>query len=120
MDMTQNDIDQQNNSTQHYEVLQELGDCYTSVGDYTQAQKYYERAAILAPDEAGPYVGLGVVALHENHLTVKEIAERTGISRERVSAVLKTMKEVKPRFTYSRKYKLVHNRPILRPGSDRS
>ena len=58
--------------------------------------------------------------LHENHLTVKEIAERTGISRERVSAVLKTMKEVKPRFTYSRKYKLVHNRPILRPGSDRS
>ncbi len=66
MDITQNNIDQQHDSTQHYEVLQELGDCYASVGDYVKAQKYYERAAILAPDEAGPYVGLGVVALHEN------------------------------------------------------
>jgi tetratricopeptide (TPR) repeat protein len=74
MDMIQNDIDQQNDSTQHYEVLQELGDCYTSVGDYAQAQKYYERAAILAPDEAGPYVGLGVVALHENLLNDAETA----------------------------------------------
>lgn len=74
MDITQNNIDQQHDSTQHYEVLQELGDCHTSVGDYAQAQKYYERAAVLAPDEAGPYVGLGVVALHENLLDEAETA----------------------------------------------
>ena len=68
MDVTQNDTSQQHDSTQHYEVLQELGDCYTSVGNYSQAKKYYERAAILATDEAGPYVGLGIIALQENQL----------------------------------------------------
>ena len=74
MDIIQNNIDQQNDSTQHYEVLQELGDCHTSVGDFAQAQKYYEQAAVLAPDEAGPYVGFGVIALHENHLDDAETA----------------------------------------------
>jgi tetratricopeptide (TPR) repeat protein len=74
MDVKQNDIDQQHDSTQHYEVLQELGDCHTSVGNYTQAKKYYERAAVLATDEAGPYVGLGVIALQENLLDDAEVA----------------------------------------------
>jgi len=64
------------NSTQHYEVLQELGDCHTSVGDYAQAQKCYEKAASLGPDEPGPYVGLGVVALQKNLLDDAEIAFR--------------------------------------------
>jgi len=90
MDITQNDIDQEtpfcNNSqngnpqqddvTQRYEVLQELGDCYNSVGNYTQAQQSYEKAATLAPDEPGPYVGLGVVALQKNLLDDAEIAFR--------------------------------------------
>jgi len=76
MDITQNNIDEQHDSTQHYEVLQELGDCYTSVGNYTQAQQYYEKAAVLSPDEAGPYVGLGVVALQKNLLDDAEIAFR--------------------------------------------
>ncbi|MHC4666415.1 MAG: tetratricopeptide repeat protein, partial [Planctomycetota bacterium] len=62
--------------TQHYEVLQELGDCHTSVGNYAQAQKCYERAATLGPDEPGPYVGLGVVALQKNLLDDAEIAFR--------------------------------------------
>ncbi len=74
MDITQNDIDQQHDSTQHYEVLQELGDCHTSLGNYTQAKKYYEKAAVLATDEAGPYVGLGVIALQENMLEDAEAA----------------------------------------------
>ena len=69
-------VDEQHDSTQHYEVLQELGDCYTSVGNYTQAQQYYEKAAVLSPDEAGPYVGLGVVALQKNLLDDAEIAFR--------------------------------------------
>jgi tetratricopeptide (TPR) repeat protein len=76
MDITQNNVDEQHDSTQHYEVLQELGDCYASVGNYSQAQQYYEKAAILSPDEADPYVGLGVVALQKNLLDDAEIAFR--------------------------------------------
>jgi tetratricopeptide (TPR) repeat protein len=76
MDITENNVNEQHDSTQHYEVLQELGDCYTSVGNYTQAQQYYEKAAVLSPDEAGPYVGLGVVALQKNLLDDAEIAFR--------------------------------------------
>ena len=62
--------------TQHYEVLQELGDCYTSVGDYSQAHRCYEKAASLGPDEPGPYVGLGVAALQIAKLEDAEIAFR--------------------------------------------
>jgi len=76
MDIRQNNIDEQHDSTQHYEVLQELGDCYASVGNYSQAQQYYEKAAVLSPDEADPYVGLGVVALQKNLLDDAEIAFR--------------------------------------------
>jgi tetratricopeptide (TPR) repeat protein len=64
------------NSTQHYDVLQELGDCYTSLGSYLQAQQCYEKAASLEPDEPAPYVGLGVIALQKNLLDDAEIAFR--------------------------------------------
>jgi len=74
MDITLNDANLQHDSIQHYEVLQELGDCYSTVGNYTQAQKYYEKAATLAPDEPGPYVGLGVIALQQNDLDDAETA----------------------------------------------
>jgi tetratricopeptide (TPR) repeat protein len=76
MDIKQNNVEEQHDSTQHYEVLQELGDCYASIGNYSQAQQYYEKAAVLSPDEAGPYVGLGVVALQQNLLDDAEIAFR--------------------------------------------
>lgn len=62
--------------TQHYDVLRELGDCYTSVGDYGQAQRCYEKAASLGPDEPGPYIGLGVAALQTGKLDDAEIAFR--------------------------------------------
>jgi Flp pilus assembly protein TadD len=62
--------------TQHYEVLQELGDCYTSVGNYSQAHRCYEKAASLGPDEPGPYVGLGVASLQVAKLEDAEIAFR--------------------------------------------
>lgn len=68
MDITQNDTSGQHDSTQHFEILQELGDCYCSMGDYEKAKKYYENAAVLEPDEAAPYVGIGVVALQNNQL----------------------------------------------------
>lgn len=74
MDITDNNTDQQHDSTQHYEALQEMGDCYASVGNYKLAQKYYEKAAVLSPDAPDPYVGLGVVALQNNQLDDAEIA----------------------------------------------
>ena len=76
MDMIQNGIAESQNATQHYEVLQELGDCHTSVGDYEQAQKCYEKAATLEPDEPWPYVGLGVVDLQTECVDDAEIAFR--------------------------------------------
>lgn len=75
MDITHNDTEQQD-STQDYTVLQELGDCYASVGDYTKAHQCYDKAAGLGPDEPGPYVGLGVLALQQNQLDDAEISFR--------------------------------------------
>ncbi|MBN1359567.1 MAG: tetratricopeptide repeat protein [Sedimentisphaerales bacterium] len=76
MDMAQaNDVDK-HDRTQHYEVLRELGDCYTSVGNYSQAQRCYEKAASLGPDEPGPYIGLGAASLQTDKLEDAEIAFR--------------------------------------------
>lgn len=63
MDKINNDAEKQQHCTRDYAVLQEMGDCYASVGNYEQAQKCYTKAADLEPDEPAPYVGLGVVAL---------------------------------------------------------
>ena len=76
MEQTEGNTGQQRDSTQRYEVLQELGDCYTSVGNYEEAQHYYDKAAVLGPDEPGPYVGLGAVALQKNLLDDAETAFR--------------------------------------------
>ena len=76
MDTTPTDKTQRYKQKQHYEVLRELGDCYTSVGNYGQAQRCYERAASLGPDEPGPYIGLGVAALQRDALDDAEIAFR--------------------------------------------
>jgi len=77
---------QEHNCTQHYEVLQELGDCYASVGNYAQAQQCYEKGASLEPDEPGPYVGLGVVALQQELLNDAEIAFRVACRLDPASA----------------------------------
>ena len=82
MDITRDSTDQQYDSTQRYEVLQQLGDCYASVGNYAEAQKYYEKAASLGPDEPGPYIGLGVVALQKNLLDDAEISFRVACRLE--------------------------------------
>ena len=70
----QENIKKAQGPTPHFKVLQELGDSYVSVGNPSQAQQYYEKAAILFSDEAGPYIGLGVVALQKNLLDDAEIA----------------------------------------------
>ena len=51
--------------TQHYDIIKELADCYAGVGDFKSALHYYDKAANLGPDEPGPYVGMGVVALQQ-------------------------------------------------------
>jgi tetratricopeptide (TPR) repeat protein len=71
-----NEMVEQHNVTQHYDVLMELGDCLTNVGKYDEAQQRYEKAALLSPDAAGPYLGLGVVAMQKNMLEDSEIAFR--------------------------------------------
>lgn len=65
-----------NQARQHYEVLKELGDCYTSSGAYEKAKRCYEKASTLGPDEPGPYIGLGVIAFQSGLLDDAEIAFR--------------------------------------------
>ena len=60
--------------TQHYDVLKELGDCYVSVGEYEKARESYDKATVLAPDEAGPYIGFGVIAMQTAELADAETA----------------------------------------------
>ncbi|HBG78600.1 MAG TPA: hypothetical protein DDW84_07145 [Phycisphaerales bacterium] len=55
-------LNQQANTTQRYEAMIELADCLIATGKVDEAQKYYEQAAVVAPDEAAPYIGLGVSA----------------------------------------------------------
>lgn len=68
MDVIQNNTEQKNSPTQRFEIAQELGDCYCSVGDLNNAQQYYEKAADISPDEPMPYVGLGIVALQNQQI----------------------------------------------------
>jgi tetratricopeptide (TPR) repeat protein len=66
----------QNQVRQRYEVLKELGDCYTSSEEYEKAKLCYEKASNLGPDESGPYVGLGVIAFQNSLLEDAELAFR--------------------------------------------
>jgi tetratricopeptide (TPR) repeat protein len=76
MDRKKDNVIDRQNSIQRYKELQELGNYYTSAGDYAQAQKYYEKATTLCPDEPGPYVGLGVIDFQKGLLEDAEIAFR--------------------------------------------
>ena len=82
IEITQGENAGPNNGTQHYEVLMELGDCLATVGKYDQAQQHYEKAATLDQDAAGPYVGLGVVAIQRDSLDDAEIAFRVACRLE--------------------------------------
>ncbi len=69
--------------TQHYELMREMGDCYTQLGKFEQARRCYEKAAALEPDEDGPYVGTGVIALQEGRLNDAELAFRVALRLNR-------------------------------------
>lgn len=65
-----------NGYTQHYDIVKELGDCHAMVGEYAEAQECYDKAAVLGPDEAGPYVGIGVIAIQQGRLEDAETSFR--------------------------------------------
>lgn len=71
---------------QHYEVLIELGQCYTNVGEIHQAKECFEKAASIEPDEAGPYVGLGVIALQEDSIEDASVSFRVALRLDPKSA----------------------------------
>jgi Flp pilus assembly protein TadD len=54
-------------STQRYEVLKTLGDCYAAQDQFDRARACYREAADLAPGMPGHQVGLGVVNLLEGN-----------------------------------------------------
>ncbi len=58
-----NDLDEHCHQRRTYEELKEMGDCHVAVENYSEAERCYRQAAVLAPNEAGPFVGLGVVAM---------------------------------------------------------
>jgi len=62
-----------------FTTVQEMGDCYTSVGQYEPAQHHYERAASLEPDDPRPYIGLGVIAIHQNQFEEADTAFRVAV-----------------------------------------
>lgn len=72
--------------SQHYELVRDMGDCYTQLGDYDQARQCYEKAATLGPDEDAPYVGTGVIALQEGRLDDAELAFRVALRLNRDSS----------------------------------
>jgi len=56
----------------HYEILQRMGDCCIVRTDLAAAHRYYAAAAALAPQRAGPRVGLGTLAFREGDLAEAE------------------------------------------------
>lgn len=64
---------------QHFAIVQELGDCHAQLGEFEQAQACYEKAAMLEPDRAEPYVGTAVIALQQGKLDDADIAFRVAV-----------------------------------------
>ena len=61
---------------QYYAAVKAQADRLAEAADYEQAQKCYDEAAVLAPDEPAPYVGLGIVYLQTGQLDKAEWAFR--------------------------------------------
>jgi tetratricopeptide (TPR) repeat protein len=86
MEIVKNINDEKGYPMQHYEVLQDLGDCFACVGNFVSAQDCYEQAASLGPDEAGPYIGLGVIALQKDLLDDAESAFKIAVRLDKNSS----------------------------------
>jgi len=86
MDVTDDKVLEDNDSLKRYEVLQGLGDFHFHLGRYLEAQRCYEKAALVGPDEPGAYVGLGVVALQNDELEDADTAFRVACRLDRKCA----------------------------------
>jgi Flp pilus assembly protein TadD len=74
MEMTSEGFLVEEGLDQRYEVLKELGDCHASLGNHDRARHCYAEASLLAPDNPGPHVGRGVVAIQMGMLAEAEEA----------------------------------------------
>lgn len=72
--------------TENYDMLKELGDCYVSVKNYSQAQQCYDRAAEIDPDNAGPYIGIGAIAFQKGRLNEAQNAFKVALRLDPKSA----------------------------------
>jgi len=54
-----------NDSQLKFEIYQELGECYTQVGDTEKAVNHFDEALKFNPQSERPHLGLGVIALQE-------------------------------------------------------
>lgn len=61
-------------TSQSYEIVVELGQCYVSVGDYDKAKECFAQATTLDTDAAEPYVGLGVIAMQQQEYDDAELS----------------------------------------------
>jgi Flp pilus assembly protein TadD len=68
--------------TQHADVLRELGDSYAALDEPQLAEACYRQAAALAPDQAEPHVGLGIVAVQRGRLDEAEKAFEAAADRD--------------------------------------
>ena len=67
---------------QHFDVLRELADSYAAGGQFDRAEECYWSAARLEPDQPGPFVGLGIVALQLGRPGEAELAFESAIRRD--------------------------------------
>jgi tetratricopeptide (TPR) repeat protein len=67
-DAAEQDTAQPYGLRQHFDVLNELADCYAERGQGERAADLYRQAADLLPDDPAPAVGLGTLAVRAGRL----------------------------------------------------
>ncbi len=51
-----------------FEIYQELGECYTQIGNIDEAIVHFETACRFEPQSERPFIGLGVAVMQKNNL----------------------------------------------------
>ena len=67
---------------QRFDVLMELAECQSALGDLNRARCCYRQAGRLEPDRPEPHVGLGVVAIQLDRLDEAEAAFQAAAQRQ--------------------------------------
>ena len=74
MDSMKSETISRHDDIYHCQLLLQMGDGCYAIEDYGQARSYYEQAALLGPDEADPYVGLGMLDYQNGNIDDSELA----------------------------------------------